>query len=316
MRDELIRAVRTRFEPDRLYLTWPAVAGVSASERLARQVSLRWERAADVLLESLRRIEGQHEDHPPSGETTGSRRRRKPPAGPHPRAAGKRRGASGPGRSRAAHPRESPAESAETSSRRGRAPRRAPSARPARGTGNALPPWSSSGGEARENPAGPDGGRAAPLRPPEDPEAGGPTSTRERSAARTPPARRLPRGNGRGLPAERARARRFELPADATSEGERLPVSAPDASSVARVRESLPGPRSVPGRKAAWPGDLEGAAAWRGSLPGSGPDLPGETPPTRLPAETPPPAGSDTEARITERLRREAALKEWEATGF
>jgi len=56
MRAALIDHVRERFRPARLYVLWGAASASPPLERFASQVSLRWEWAAEAILEGLRNL--------------------------------------------------------------------------------------------------------------------------------------------------------------------------------------------------------------------------------------------------------------------
>lgn len=315
MRDELIRAVRTRFEPDSLYLTWPAVVGVSASERFARLVSLRWERAAELLLESLRLIEREDEDPPRSAEEAGSPRRRRSPTDPLPRPAARRRDlprSDIPQATRAGDPSGGPSRSPRSpGSKPPHASRSTRSGKP----GSVLPPRLASGAEALEDSAPPDGDRAVPPRHAGDPEATGHRAAGERAASDLS-ARGLPRADGPDLPEERLPRGRPGSAGDTPSGKRQVPGRPAGESPVAPERAGMPGALPVPGGSSEWPGETGSGPARSGPRAVGGPQPLGEIPAVRLPNEEPWPGGPDTEARITERLRREAALREWEATGF
>ena len=72
MPSALMENVRGRYAPSGLYVLWP-----SASERFARHVALRWEKAAEAFLESMASLKDQARPEDLPGERATPKRRRK-----------------------------------------------------------------------------------------------------------------------------------------------------------------------------------------------------------------------------------------------
>lgn len=71
MQRALIHEARRRYHPQRVYTLWEAASTEAAGERLSREISLRWNAAAESLLDAVRALERSWAPEPTPEELDG-----------------------------------------------------------------------------------------------------------------------------------------------------------------------------------------------------------------------------------------------------